>query len=73
MAGGEEHPQFICPSIQLLLSLAQFGFVVVVMLFHRKVETNTRSPAGYGKLLTFLSELPFARGEPCLSSHPGEH
>lgn len=36
-------------------------------------DCNTRSPAGYGKLLTFLSELPFARSEPCLSSHPGEH
>lgn len=32
MVGREEHPQFIFPSIQLLVSLAQFGFVVVMLL-----------------------------------------
>lgn len=38
MAGGEEHPQFIFPSIQLLVSLAQFGFVVVVLMLGPKAE-----------------------------------
>lgn len=41
MAGREEHPQFIFPSIQLLVSLAQFGFVVVVMLLGPKAEAVT--------------------------------
>lgn len=32
MAGRKEHPEFIFPSIQLLVSLAWFGFVVVMLL-----------------------------------------
>lgn len=38
MAGSEKHPQFIFPSIQLLVSLIQFGFVVVVVMLGPKAE-----------------------------------
>jgi len=32
MAGRKEHPQFIFPSIQLLVSLAWFGFMLMMLL-----------------------------------------
>lgn len=41
MAGREEHPQFIIPSIQLLVSLAQFRFVVAVVLPGPKAKAVT--------------------------------
>lgn len=71
MAGREEHPQLMFPSIQLLASLAQFGFVAVAWSKGR--SCNTGSPVGCGRLIEFLSGLPFANGETCLSSHSGEH
>lgn len=39
MAGSEKHPQFIFPSIQLLVSPVQFGFVVVVMMRGPEAES----------------------------------
>lgn len=39
MAGSGKHPQFIFPSIQLLVSPVQFGFVVVVMMLGPKAKS----------------------------------